>query len=133
MRRRLLTASFVVCLASTALGGVIYKVTCKDDKCGFTSSISVGGILKANRASGYCTTCKQFVKVEWPRQLPGKPVQPAPVAGEIWDGVSGRTIRLFHCPHCRRPFAEIKGIEELKHCPKCSNASPVTTREGTED
>ena len=133
IRSQKLIVAFVVLMASSAFAGAIYDINCPNDKCRFKSELHLGGVVMYERAAGYCTTCKEFVVVKWDRHRPGMPDVNPPVAGQIWDGITGKSVRLFRCPKCDSLFGEIKSIDELKHCPQCSGALPTTRPVAVED
>jgi hypothetical protein len=134
MQRRMVPIAVItVLLTSTVFAGAIFEINCPDAKCGFKSELHLGGVLMYERAAGYCTTCNDFVFVSWRRPGRGGGPTSQPVAGEIWDGASGRMIRLFHCRKCNTLFGEIKSIDELKHCPRCSGPLPTTKPVAVED
>lgn len=123
--------------ASLALAGDIYPMKCMDGKdaagnvakgCGYEQMVTFGGGMMFQRVMGYCTTCEKFVSVTWTREgspmlSPGDKVVPPPKPlGKIWDAKTGRKLTLYACPHCKGPFAEIKSVKDLKHCPKCNGA-----------
>ncbi len=80
--------------------------------------------------TGYCRRCKEFVYLTWTREdidpktierLGIDNVTPAPEPlGEVWDAQTGEVLTIHACPDCQGPFLEIKGPEELKHCPACN-------------
>ena len=44
--------------------------------------------------------------------------KPSPVA-TLWDRLIGKTLPLYPCPECQKPFRGIASEKHLKHCPKC--------------
>ncbi len=115
---RLLCFSLLLLMLGSASAGTGYDVRCEDAKCGFTTSIGIGGGRMFEEASGYCTKCAKSVSVTWPR---GE--KPKAAAVRFWDAITGRVRELFRCKTCQEPFVRITQIEELKHCPKCGKAS----------
>lgn len=117
---------FIV-LAALMLGfaqaGSRYEVKCSDDKCGFTSSIGIGGGFKFEQASGWCQKCDTMVSVTWKR---GDKKEPAVL--EAWDALAGMMRKIFKCPKCGTPFMQVDHIDELKHCPKCGKPSLKSRR-----
>lgn len=121
--------------ATMALAGDGYPMKCMDGKdaegkavkgCGYEQMVTFGGGMMFDKLTGYCTTCEKFVALTWTRE--GSPllkedakiVPPPKPLGKVWDSSTGRTLTLYACPHCKGPFAEIKSVKELKHCPKCN-------------
>jgi DNA-directed RNA polymerase subunit RPC12/RpoP len=97
--------------------------------CGYEEMVIFGGGMMFHRIMGYCTSCKKFVGVTWTRE--GSPllkpdakiVPPPKPLGVVWDSATGGKLTLYACPHCKGPFAEIKTVKDLTHCPKCNEAS----------
>lgn len=110
-------------MLGTARAGSRYEVKCSDDKCGFVSSIGIGGGLKFEQASGWCKKCDAMVSVTWKR---GEKKEPAVLS--FWDALAGEVRKIFKCPKCETPFMRIDQISELKHCPKCGKASLKSRR-----
>lgn len=102
----------------------IYEITCSNGKCNFTSELSIGWLMTGYHASGYCVKCDKFADVYWPLELDETPVNTRRFVGKVWDAATSRAIRLFRCPKCRGPFAEIEEIEDLKFCPRCASPDP---------
>jgi hypothetical protein len=44
-----------------------------------------------------------------------KTERPVPSA-RVWDSATGRTLDLYPCPACRKPFA---AVTRMDYCPKC--------------
>ncbi|MDT8390457.1 MAG: hypothetical protein RRC34_08125 [Lentisphaeria bacterium] len=123
--------------ASLAWAGDGYPMKCMDGKdadgkpvkgCGYEEMVIFGGGMMFERVMGYCPTCEKFVGVTWTREgspllNPEAKVTPPPKPlGKIWDAKTGRKLTIYACPHCQGPFAEIKNVKELTHCPKCGGA-----------
>ena len=111
---------FCICmlLIGSANAGTEYEVRCEEAKCGFVTTIGIGGGRMFEEASGYCGKCAKSVSVTWKRDE--KP-RPAPV--RFWDAITGGMREIFRCKTCQGPFVKIEQIEELKHCPKCGKES----------
>lgn len=108
----------VLLLSGSASAGTGYDVRCENAKCGFTTSIGIGGGRMFEEASGYCAKCAKCVSVTWKRDTKPKT---APV--RFWDAVVGRVREIFRCKTCEGPFVKIEQIEEMKYCPKCGKES----------
>lgn len=113
----------VLLMTGSALAGTQYDVRCTDAKCGFTTTIGIGGGRMFEEASGYCQKCAKSVSVTWKRE--GKP-RPLPL--RFWDALTGRMREIFNCPACKTPFVNMEQIEDLKHCPKCGKDSLKSKR-----
>jgi hypothetical protein len=94
--------------------------------CGYEAMVIFGGGMAFEQITGYCRQCRKFVCLRWTRE--GSPLlalgaekvpRPKPL-GEVWDAATGKVTAVYACPHCKGPFAEIKGPDELKHCPVCN-------------
>lgn len=104
------------------------SMKCKAKSCGYQTEVTFGGGMTSQQLTGYCKKCNKFVSLQWTRE--GSPTVdpnakkiPAPKAlGEIWDAQTGKVLKIYTCPDCTGPFAEIKNKDELKHCPKCGTA-----------
>jgi ribosomal protein L37AE/L43A len=118
--RLLLVATLML---GSAQAGTQYEVKCSDEKCGFASSIGIGGGMKFEQASGFCKTCDKMVSVTWKR---GEKKQP--VVLSFWDALAGKVRKVFRCPKCEAPFVSVDQIAELKHCPKCGKDSLKSKR-----
>ena len=123
-------AALVCLLTAGAIAGVAYQLTCENAKCDYKGDVALGGGMLENQVTGYCTKCRKFVSVSWPREglpagmpkpkeaasKPGAATQPV---GEVWVPASGQNRLLYKCPACNKPFLAIDPGEELKFCPKC--------------
>ena len=102
----------------TAHAGTAYEVHCENAKCGFTTSIGIGGGRMFEEASGYCAKCSAMVSVTWKRDD-----KPKSLLARFWDSITGQTREIFRCKTCQGPFVKLEQIEDFKHCPKCGKAS----------
>lgn len=116
--RKVLGAIFLVCVflggARVLEAGTGYEVKCKSAKCGFRTHAGIGGGMRFEEASGFCSKCQKWVSVSWTR---GEKT-PAPLA-EFWDPKTGEARRVYKCPKCQQSFVIIQKIEDMKFCPKC--------------
>lgn len=121
---------------SLVWAGTSFRITCKNEKCKFSSTVAFGGDIAFERMTGYCALCNKFVYLRWTRegkgdlarQLEGGTVpksKPAP-SGRIWDATTGRTNDLYACPTCTNAFLPILSDKELRFCPKCRQESLTT-------
>lgn len=133
MNRKVLSGAWFLLfwMAFTAEAGDGYPMKCggegADAKgCGYEEMVTFGGGMAFMALTGYCPACEKFVHLHWTRKgsplvKPGDKVTPPPKPlGKVWDAATGRTLTIYACPHCKGPFAEIKSIKELTHCPKCN-------------
>ena len=115
--------ALVALMAVPAWAGTEYDVSCSDAKCGFVTSIGIGGGKKFDQASGYCKKCDKAVSVTWKRDR-----EPMPSQLRFWDPLAGQLRAIFDCPKCKTPFVMIDQIEDLKHCPKCGKPTLTAKR-----
>jgi DNA-directed RNA polymerase subunit RPC12/RpoP len=111
--------AMVLLPAMLAFAGMAYTMKCTS--CGYTSAVQIGGAKKFEQITGFCPDSMKFVYLKWNRGE--KP--PEPVA-KVWDSASGKTIDLYKCPDCSKPFMPLqtKGSADTKspgfdRCPKC--------------
>lgn len=100
--------------ASIALAGVGCLFTCENEKCKFKTTVYFGGGNGYELITGFCVECDNFVYLK--TKYVDK--QPQPV-GTILNPNTGKKIKLFTCPHCGKPFAQIPSEQDLASCPKC--------------
>lgn len=119
-------AGIVVCMA-VVYAGDGFSMKCKAKNCGYETEVRFGGGMTTEQLMGYCRPCKKFVTLYWTREGSpavdpnAKKIAPPKALGEIWDAQTGKVLKIYSCPHCSGPFAEIKSKDELKHCPACCN------------
>jgi hypothetical protein len=149
MKKRVMTITFIICLATAATiyAGTGYFMKCRPDPekpkktdktkktdkpvkpCGYETSVSFGGGMFYNQITGYCKSCKKFVYLSWTKEnLPdgvGGDIKhrprPKPL-GEVWDSKTGEVAKIHACPKCKGPFLEIKNVKDLKRCPGCNKS-----------
>jgi hypothetical protein len=115
----------IVAAIAVVYAGDGFSLKCKAKSCGYQSDVTFGGGMTSEQLTGYCRQCKKFVVLQWTREGSptvdpnAKKIAPPKALGEIWDAQTGNVLKIYTCPHCAGPFAEIKNIEQLKHCPKC--------------
>jgi hypothetical protein len=114
LRLLLLTALML----GSVRAGSLYEVRCDTPKCGFKTTLGIGGGRMFDQASGYCQKCEKTVSVTWKRDQEKRPSRL-----QYWDALAGRIREIFNCPTCKGPFVMIEQIEEFKHCPKCGKTS----------
>jgi len=136
MKRRNYIAALVLatCIAGSLVwAGTSFRMTCKNEKCKFSSTVDFGGDIAFEKMTGYCAKCNKFVYLRWTRQgkeemagqLEGGKVpksKPAPI-GRTWDATTGRTNDLYACPTCTNAFLPILSEKDLRFCPKCGHES----------
>lgn len=115
----------IVAAIAVVYAGEGLSMKCKVKNCGYQTELTFGGGMTTEQLTGYCKKCKKFVSLQWTRE--GSPtvdpkaaiIAPPKALGEIWDAQTGKVLKIYTCPHCTGPFAEIKNKDELKHCPAC--------------
>jgi len=158
MKKRVMTITFIICLATAATiyAGTGYFMKCqlapqkpqktdkpdkttKTDKpenpCEYESQVTFGGGMFFNQITGYCCSCKKFVYLSWTKEnLPAEMKdrikhKPRPKPlGEIWNSKTGEVMTVYACPKCKGPFLEIKKLSDLKHCPVCNKSHFVVDK-----
>jgi len=132
MKRRSCVVGLILAIGiagSLVWAGTAFRLTCKNQKCGFSVTVDFGGEIVFEKMTGYCAKCGKFVYLRWTRegkedlarQLEGGKSakrKPTPV-GRIWDATTGRTSDLYACPTCTNAFLPILSEKELRFCPKC--------------
>lgn len=116
----------IAVIAAAVYAGTHYHMKCRAKSCGYASEVTFGGGMAFEQLTGYCLPCRKFVYLHWTRE--GSPlvdpkaerIPPPKPLGEVWDARTGKTLTLHACPHCKGPFAEIKGMNDLRHCPACN-------------
>lgn len=110
---RLLAFSLLSCTLIT-FAGEIHTFNCTNTKCNFKAVVFCGGGDAVAKVSGYCVYCSKIVTATFPhKERMG--LGPHAVA-RIWDPATGKTLDVFACPTCKRPFAP---VEKMNYCPKC--------------
>lgn len=116
----LIAAAIVFVPALATLAGMSYPMKC--DHCGYSTRVVVGGGRLFEQITGYCPGDKKFVSITWKRDEK----KPAPMA-RVWDASTGKTIDLYKCPDCGKPFIalEVKDTDVdgpgFDHCPRCGH------------
>jgi len=124
-----LLVAYLIVVTAWVYAGDGFSMKCDRQECGYESLVIFGGGMKFEQASGYCQHCRDFVYLRWTRKesplvAPDAKFLPPPKSiGEVWDSRSGNSLTLYPCPRCRKPFAEIKDQEDLKHCPVCKEGT----------
>ena len=89
-----------VCLAGR---GVSFKC----HKCNLEAKVHLGGGMRFEQMTCYCSECKEFVYITWKRGDP----KPEPAEKK-------KDVSLYACPKCKKPTA----VEwDEKHCPRCNS------------
>jgi hypothetical protein len=115
----------IVTAIAVVYAGDGFSMKCKAKNCGYQVDVTFGGGMATEQLLGYCRECKKFVTLQWTREGSptvdpnAKKIAPPKALGEIWDSRTGNVLKIYTCPHCAGPFAEIKSKDELKNCPKC--------------
>lgn len=110
--------AIVLVPAMAAHAGMDYPMKCTS--CGYSSRVQIGGGMRFNQMTGFCTESKKFVYLRWNRGAK----KPEPAA-KVWDSATGERIDLYKCPDCTKPFLPLRAkaatIEGpgFDHCPKC--------------
>ena len=153
MQTKLLFTTLVFLMAVTAFGGMVYWMNCETPACQYKSRIKFRGGTVYEQVSGYCTTCKEFVSLEWRRPNlteEGKGIaassnlsdKPPAILGSVWNPATGTFTALYPCPKCKSAFIEItlqsllKGRSEESGqlcCPHCTNETVRLTGPGFND
>ena len=144
MTKRMMSITLATCLLGVAAvhagTGLYMKCQVKPETdpatgemskpCGHEEEVTFGGGMAFQQMTGYCRQCKRFVHLSWTqeglspemiRTLGINKVTPRPnPLGEVWDAQTGKVLAIHACPTCKGPFLEIKGPDELKHCPACN-------------
>jgi len=128
MKRAFLTVVLAGSLAALAYAGAIRGFRCADDKCGFKAEVHSGAGRLATKVAGYCLECKTMRTVSFLR-ADLKTERPVPSA-RVWDSVTGRTLDLYPCPECNKPFA---AVTRMDYCPKCGQKTISETDDGKWD
>ncbi len=104
-------------------GGVTLTAKCSNENCKYTTQFKRGNGKVSKVVSGYCMGCKKMVTTHFKRGTSG-------VIAKVWDSKSGNILDLYSCPHCKKPFAEVK---QMAFCPKCRQKTISTKRSGKWD
>jgi hypothetical protein len=92
----------IACTAPPAQAGQIVNVYCTNPGCGYTDSLAIGGGMKTPAITGYCSGCRDFVRIKLARH----------------EDYRGKT---YKCPKGHGPFTAIYDMSEISRfpCPKC--------------
>ncbi len=104
-------------------GGVKLTAKCSNKACGYTTQYKTGNGKVSRVVSGYCMHCQKMVTTHFKR---GK----STMVAKVWDAKTGNILELYTCPHCKKPFAEVK---KMIYCPKCRQKTISTQRAGKWD
>ena len=104
-------------------GGVQLTSTCSNKACGYTTQYKTGNGKVSRVVSGYCMHCQKMVTTHFKR---GK----SEMIAKVWDSTTGNVLELYTCPHCKKPFAEVR---KMIFCPKCKQKTISTKRSGKWD
>ena len=138
----LIIAALFVMPASVCLAGKLWRCTCTNSECRFEGKFGDGGGWSCDKVAGYCTTCKEFVSIQWdngnslfddmvedgkntPNETTNPKVEGPEQAGTVWSLVAGEKA-LYPCPKCKKPFMVINDVApDGPHtfvglsCPRC--------------
>jgi Zn finger protein HypA/HybF involved in hydrogenase expression len=123
-----LAALLLGAAAGSLIAGDQLGFKCRRESCSFAPEVMFGGTMLSERVMGWCQQCKAFQGISWTRENspllePGEAVVPPPQpVAEVWVASLGQVRRVYRCPDCDGSFLEIRGPEELTHCPKCGDA-----------
>lgn len=102
--QRLLIAAMLLWLFSAghACAGEMVRVYCSNPGCGYTKNLAIGGGMKSPSITGYCSGCRDFVRLKL----------------ASWKDYRGKT---YNCPKGHGPFTPIYSLEQISQfpCPKC--------------
>ena len=104
-------------------GGLKFKIKCSNKACGYTTQYKMGNGKVSRVVSGYCMHCQKMVTTHFKR---GK----STMVAKVWDAKTGNILELYTCPHCKKPFAEVK---KIIYCPKCRKKTISIQRLGKWD
>jgi hypothetical protein len=105
----------IVAAASLCIAGTAWHYKCDHPGCSFEGNLGIGGGFIFEKATGYCTTCKKFVSINWKRKgLTGKfkeaqqkstnLLETAPAKlGTAWNAATGLTADLYLVHTARSP------------------------------
>jgi hypothetical protein len=128
MKRALMTFVLSASLAALATAGALRGFRCTDEKCGFQAEVLTGEGKLAIQVAGYCVECGKMRTVSFLRD-DLKTKRPEPAA-RVWDSVTGRTLDLYPCPDCKKPFA---AVTRMFYCPKCGQKTIAEEEAGKWD
>jgi hypothetical protein len=128
MKRIFVTLVLGASLAALAYAGAIRDFRCADEKCGFKAEVLSGEGKIAIQVAGYCVECGRMRTASFLR-ADLKTRRPEPSA-RVWDSVTGRTLDLYPCPECKKPFA---AVTRMDYCPKCGQKTISETDDGKWD
>ncbi|HRT28209.1 MAG TPA: hypothetical protein P5527_00305 [Kiritimatiellia bacterium] len=152
MKKSTLIVIAVLGTAALAFAGSMWHLKCEAPKCKFDADIGIGGGFIFGKATGYCTTCREFVSLSWKTQgLTGEwkkhadksdlPDTPPKKVGTVWNPATGLTADLYPCPQCQKPFMEIDDLSLMRgsqefgklFCPRCTNLTLRVQKRGNYD
>lgn len=143
-RISLLVLSGIVVASTLCSAGTAWHFKCSTEKCDLEGMLGVGGGFTFERATGYCTTCRKFVSLDWKRkegpaskkkgsgQSSNLLRKAPPKIGIAWNAATGLSANLYPCPHCKQPFMEIDNIsliagpisnDGVRFCPRCAKVT----------
>jgi len=115
-------------LVASTIAGSSYNLICENKDCGWTGEVLFGGGKAFDRITGYCLESGKFIYLQWRR---GEN-KPEPFC-RIWNPATGGIVELYKSPECDGCFMPINGIQELKYCPHCGQATLKYTRKALID
>ncbi len=102
----------------SAEAGTRYDVTCGAPKCGFSTTIDLGGGRLFEQESAWCRRCGKTVSTTWKRDS-----KRGTSFAQFWDALTGRERKMFDCPGCGSLVVAMEEAQDFKHCPKCGKPS----------
>jgi DNA-directed RNA polymerase subunit RPC12/RpoP len=133
MHRKIFAIGIVILFllnSGFVFAGMEYMLKCQNKNCNYSTKIDFGRGMGFGMITGYCMTCSDFTYIQWdleekkPHGEFSKDVSswPDPIA-KIWDLNTNEPISLYKCQKCSKPFAPIRQIKDVQHCPKCGQRS----------
>ena len=124
LKRTTIVISTMIAFSQLALaGGVQFTSVCSNKACGYTTKYKTGNGKVSQVVSGYCMHCQKMVTIHFKR---GK----STMVTKVWDAKTGNILKLYTCPDCKKPFAEVK---KIIFCPKCRQNTISTQGSGKWD
>ncbi len=100
-----LISSFIAIfmISSAVYCAELWNYKCETPDCNFSGGFAIGSFFTRSCIAGYCSTCKQFVSIEWKQHSEKAPEK----LGSVWDYKTGKSTDIYPCPKCKSPVLEI--------------------------
>lgn len=118
MKRTIVGMISILVLGCITFAGALQEFVCATPECKFQAKIYTGRGRASTIISGFCTHCSKMVSVHI-QNSELKDNRPIPFT-KVWDSATGRTLELYECPTCKKPFAP---VTQMRFCPKCGKKS----------